>query len=356
MKNNDFIETNPLPVEIVFHPSWWYKHTGISFDEDFFYHPLKRVESEQRMEKELFERFGEYGLGSDYQQKLPVIGAVHNAAGYLVSEILGCEIRYSGDQAPQVVCPQKENFAIDVENIMRSQPVKRLLTLINSLKAKYGYVTGDINWGGVLNLAIDLRGEAMLMDMMLYPDESQKFFNDIARVIEQFTSMIYACTGSTSVSVNRIVRHIRKPVFLHSECTHTMIPEDLYEQLLLETDIRWSNQNRPYGVHFCGKDPHRFADSYAKIPHLDFLDLGWGGDVELLRKKLPGTFFSLRLDPVTINSTPDDELKNTIKRLVSESGDLSLTGLCCINMDDKTDDSKIRLIYETAAEIRATVK
>jgi hypothetical protein len=25
----------PLPVEIVFHPSWWNKHTGITFDEDF---------------------------------------------------------------------------------------------------------------------------------------------------------------------------------------------------------------------------------------------------------------------------------------------------------------------------------
>ena len=25
------------PVEIVLSPSWWYKHAGISFDEDFFY-------------------------------------------------------------------------------------------------------------------------------------------------------------------------------------------------------------------------------------------------------------------------------------------------------------------------------
>jgi hypothetical protein len=27
---------------------WWYKNTGITFDRDFFFHPLKRVESEQR--------------------------------------------------------------------------------------------------------------------------------------------------------------------------------------------------------------------------------------------------------------------------------------------------------------------
>ncbi len=41
---------------------WWYKNTGITFDRDFFFHPLKRVESEQRMEKELYERWGKDGL------------------------------------------------------------------------------------------------------------------------------------------------------------------------------------------------------------------------------------------------------------------------------------------------------
>ena len=51
------VRSSLLPVDIVFHPSWWNKHTGITFDEDFFYHPLRRVEDERRMEKELYERF-----------------------------------------------------------------------------------------------------------------------------------------------------------------------------------------------------------------------------------------------------------------------------------------------------------
>lgn len=86
-----------LPVEIVLHPSWWHAHAGIVFDEDFFYHPVKRVESERRMEAVLRERFGAHGLGADSDRDLPVIGPVHNAAGYLLSEMLGCEIRYHSD-------------------------------------------------------------------------------------------------------------------------------------------------------------------------------------------------------------------------------------------------------------------
>ena len=336
---------------MVFHPSWWYKNTGITFDADFFYHPLKRVESEQRMEHELYERFGDLGLGEQHRETLPVIGAVHNAAGYLLSEMLGCEIRYFENQAPQVICAHREDFRVLSEDVNKNVAFKRLNTLIETLKSKYGYVVGDVNWGGILNLAIDLRGEQMLMDMMLQPEESQKFFDEIGIIIENFTNYISSNTSTTSVSVNRIVRHIEKPVFLHSECTHTMISDDLYEQLLLPADIRWSMEHRPFGIHFCGRDPHRFADSFAKIPHLDFLDLGWGGDVKLLREKLPNTFFAIRLDPVTINQTPDEELKKTIKQLVADSGDLNMTGLCCINMDDNTDDRKIRLIYETADEI-----
>lgn len=342
----------PLPVEVVFHPSWWNKHTGITFDEDFFYHPLKRVESERRMEKELYDRFGEFGLGEDHEKDLPLIGAVHNAAGYIISEMLGCKIRYEEDQAPQVLSPSKEDFDIDVEGAMNTAPIKRLNKLIEELRARYGYVCGDINWGGVLNVALDLRGDGMLTDMMLQPEETRKYFKDIASVIEKFVGYIYAQTGTTSISVNRIVKHLKPEIYLHSECTHTMISEDLYEEFLLPIDLKWSETLRPFGIHYCGSDPHRYADCFAKIPNLAFLDLGWGGDVKILREKLPNTFFSIRLDPVTINNTPDDRLENIIRNLINDSGDPMLTGVCCINMDGNTDDSKIRTIYKTVDAVR----
>jgi len=42
------------------------------------------------------------------------------------------------------------------------------------------------------------------------------------------------------------------------------------------------------------------AASFAKIPNLDFLDLGWGSDVKLLRQYLPDTFLNIWLSPVEI--------------------------------------------------------
>jgi hypothetical protein len=51
MGNN--ISQRKIPMDVVFSPEWWNKNTGITFDRDFFFHPKKRVESEQRMEQEL---------------------------------------------------------------------------------------------------------------------------------------------------------------------------------------------------------------------------------------------------------------------------------------------------------------
>ena len=221
-----------LPVDVVLHPSWWHAHAGITFDEDFFYHPAKRVESERRMEQVLHERFGRYGLGADHDRDLPVIGAVHNAAGFMVSEMLGCEVRYKADGAPDVIPAGRETLDIDPDQPFRSAAAKRYEHLRDQLKTRYGRVLGDINWGGVLNIALDLRGQDVFLDMVDDADKTRPQFRKLAEVLERFTTGIQAETGTSSISVNRNVRHFREPVFLHSECSHTMISVPDYEEFL----------------------------------------------------------------------------------------------------------------------------
>ena len=350
------LSTQQLPVDIVFHPSWWNKHTGIVFDEDFFYHPLRRVEDERRMEIELHERFGQYGLGADYDKELPQVGAVHLAAGYILSEMLGCSVEYTADSAPQVICPHIEGWELDEEKPFRSEPFRKLQKLVESLKGKYGYVCGDLNWGGVLNLAIDLKGEMVLMDMVMEPEKTRAYFNAIGRVVERFFSYIQRETGSSSISVNRLARLLDKSVYIHSECSHTMISTEDYETFLLPIDVVWSERYRPYGIHYCGTDPHRHAANFAKVPHLDFLDLGWGGDVKALREALPKTFLNIRLNPVELNGYSYDELKQIIEERVGQSGNLNLTGLCCINMDAEVGDEKVAAIFEIAEQCRKKIE
>jgi hypothetical protein len=85
---------------------------------------------------------------------------------------------------------------------------------------------------------------------------------------------------------------------------------------------------------------------------VDFLDVGWGGDVAKLRQHLPNTFLNIRLSPVEIIEQSTSEIEATIRRLVGESGKPRLTGVCCINVDEKVTDDRITCIFETVAALR----
>ena len=325
---------------------------GISFDESFFYDPQRRVEDEQKMEQLLYERFGDLGLGEDHDKMLPQIGAVHLASGYLLSEMLGCKVEYYEDAPPQVLCAHRESLDFEVEEAFCSHAFQRLVKLVEQLKAKHGYVVGDINWGGVLNIAIDVRGEEIFTDMLLEPEKANVFFRKIAQVIDKFIWYVQTNTGSSSISVNRSARLFDYPVAIHSECSHTMISEEDYRRFFLPIDQEWSLRHKPYGIHYCGKDPHRMASAFAEIERLEFLDVGWGGDVALLRKHLPDTFFNIRLNPVDIQKYSYEELVNNISERVAASGpDLTKTGLCCVNMDKSVSDQRIYEIFHVAENI-----
>ncbi len=351
-QHNKLLGDKLLPVDIVLAPEWWNRHEGISFDKDFFFHHSRRVEDEQKMEKVLYDRWGKYGFGLLKDEKRPEAGAVHLASGFLLSEMLGCNVEYTENHPPQVISAKRDDLKLNPEDAFKSVPFKNFESMLEKLKIKYGYLSGDVNWGGILNIAMDVRGEPIFMDMLMQSEETKEYLSKIAEVIEKFTKGLGSETGTTSISVNRNVRNLKQPLFLHSECSHTMISTEDYEKFLLPFDIEWSRMSRPFGVHYCGEDPHRHAESFAKIPHLDFLDVGWGGDVKVLRKHLPNTFLNIRLSPVEIVEQDNDEIRETIIRLVKESGNPYLTGVCCINMDDKITDEKITTIFETVEGLR----
>lgn len=341
-----------LPVEVVFHPSWWHKQAGISFDPDFYFHPGRRVEDERRMEEVLYEKYGDLGLGEDRGRDIPWVGNVHNAAGFLLSEMLGCRVEYPEDGPPLVIPAGQANLDLDEEAAFESPAFRRFTALVKALADRFGFVKGDVNWGGILNLALDLRGQDIFLDMADRPDEAAAYFARIGRVIDRFTSYVASRTGTTSISVNRTVRHLADPVFLHSECALTMISTAYYRRFIKPIDADWSGLKRPFGIHYCGADPHRFAEEFASLPSLDFLDVGWGGDLKMLRAGLPRTFLNIRLSPVEIVGWDETAVRREIETRVEASGDPRLTGVCCINMDDRVSDAQVRAIFETVFDLR----
>lgn len=349
---NPLLGKNILPAEVVFHPSWWNRRAGIVFDKDFFFNPLKRVESEKKMEQILYNAFGQYGLGSDRKENIPTVGPVHLAAGYMIAGMLGCGIEYRADAPPEVIPANTGKPELGIEDPFVGNVFKDFQNMCNDLKTRYGYLYGDVNWSGVLNTALDICGQSIFIEMTDNPQQVHSFFSEISGVLLRFTKIVKELTGSTSIAVNRTVRHLAQPVFLHSECSVTMISESQYSDFLKPIDREWSRQYRPYGIHFCGKDPHRFAQAFAEIPHLDFLDLGWPGDITLLRQHLPDTFLNIRLSPSELAGWDEDAIIKILHKSVQCSGNPFLTGICCINIDSSVTDEKVNALFKTVSHLR----
>jgi hypothetical protein len=67
---------------------------------------------------------------------------------------------------------------------------------------------------------------------------------------------------------------------------------------------------------------------------------------------IPEAFFNLRLSPVKIQKCSAVEVERDLTALLEQAGDLSQTGICCINMDHGTPDENVAMIFEVAERYR----
>jgi len=92
------------------------------------------------MRKILQERFGRYGIEHDTTLgPLPCIGAVYLAAGYLISEMFGCEIIFSKDSSPHVVpknITEEEEDQIEPIKLLDNKTFRELKKFVEQLKKK----------------------------------------------------------------------------------------------------------------------------------------------------------------------------------------------------------------------------
>ena len=156
-----------LPVEIVLAPGMVEPARGHHFRRRLFLSSGEARRSRAaRWSRRCYDRWGSFGLGQRPRQTLPVVGPVHLAAGFLLSEMLGCTVEYVADGPPLVRAANRENLEVTPDAAFHSAAYRRWDSLCDALKTKHGGLLGDVNWGGILNLGLDLRGQNLFIDML----------------------------------------------------------------------------------------------------------------------------------------------------------------------------------------------
>lgn len=344
-------------VDITFHPSWWNKHTGVEFDEKFWFNADYRTEADIAMRRKLFEYFGDFGIGEEHPSPRPILFSDLLACGFLYSQILGCEIQFSKDDAPQVL-PARLNEdqirSLRVPNLDHHPLWQKVQRQIDGYLEKFGYVESAINLMGIQNIALDLWGEDLFLD---YYDDESDLHSHLLDVITELSldigKRLYAVSGVVSGGVTSIIKQVVPNVYLTSNCSVTMISNDLYCEKLLPYDIRLAEVFPCFGIHHCGSNMENVIDGYLQVPNLRFLEIGAGSDLSSIAAAIKGKDIvsCIRYSPVVLKTDTEDIIRAKTEDAIRIFGSDEKLCFSCVGIDRDIGVERVREYLSVFREV-----
>ncbi len=345
----------PLGLEVVFHADWWKYYYDFDFGPDFYFVPDTRVDAERRMNRILSKRFPGLDISYNKDQDRPIIGPLHFACGYLIPSAFGCEVKFLSDAPPEVQTlnmSEDEIIKLEVPELTEAPLIRKTIEMMDILEDRFGYIEGDVGWDGLQNTALYLRGQELFIDYMMRPKLVDRLLSVIFEAQVQFVNLIRNRTGTSSISINRDILKVNPQLNVHSNCSLVMVSAEIYEKFLLPFEKRLAARLAPYGIHHCGSGMETKTELFRKVEGLQYIDVGYGSDLQLCRKYLPEQIFSTRLSPVELERMNPDEVIREVKRLVRAAGDFEKQVVCCINMTHNVSDENVFAIHEAINQLK----
>ncbi len=335
-----------IPLGVGFYPDWMHQNIGVSFGREYYYDPDYRVEAQARIQRGLYERFGDVGLGQAEPAPRPLItfGMV------MLPAVFGCEIIYKDDALPWAMplnLSKEECDRLARPDLTNVSPMKEILGQIDHFQAKYGRVVGDINTTGVQNLALKLRGDELYIDYFEDSEFAHRLLRFCTECIIDLWQMVYPITGTGAVDVTPMCD---PTIYCVPNCTVEQISGETYEEFGLPYDRILARACHPFGIHHCGNiDP--VIDRYARIEHLVFVEAGFGSDFAGAREILgPKVAFNARISPVLMKNGTPEQVAAAVKDAIDQGAPLENFSIDTVGLTFGTPDENVRAARQTAME------
>ena len=337
-------------VDITFHPSWWHKVAGIDFGERFFYDAPWHIERDRDMRRALYDHFGEYGLGEKDPAPRPILFSDLIASGFLYSALLGAEVEYFADNAPQVHCAALEDeavWALKAPDLDAFPLWQRIQKQIGLLREHFGRVESAVNLQGIQNVALDLRGQQLFYDYYDDPDLAHHLLNTVTELTLDLGRRLYAVSPTVSGGVTAIVKQALPEVYLTSNCSVTMISDRLYCDFLLKYDTVLAEAFPQFGIHHCGSNMENNIEGYLLVPNLKFIEIGAGSDLKRIAEALAAhgrsdMLCNIRYSPVKLKTAELETIRADTQDAIEAFGSDEKLYFSCVGIDADTEDEKIK--------------
>ena len=337
------------PYDVTFHPGWWNRYAGIEFDETFFFDETYRIEADMAMRRVLFDLFGAYGIGEKDPKPRPILFSDLIACGFLYSELLGCKVTYTADDAPQVICasiPDERIPTLQVPDLDSHPLWQKVQRQIDAMLSRFGYVESAVNLMGIQNIALDLRGQALFLDYYDDDNLSVKLLETACMLSIEIGKRLSAVSPVLSGGVTSIVKQVLPRVYLTSNCSVTMISNAAYCRHLLPWDLRLARAFPCFGIHHCGNNLENVIDGYLQVPQLQFLEIGYGSDLEkvaaaLRRHGRDDIACCIRYSPARLKNACADEIRRETEATIRTFGTGASLSFSCVGIDRDIPHEKV---------------
>jgi uroporphyrinogen-III decarboxylase len=341
-------EKRHIPLGAGFYPDWWHKEYGIAFDKKYYFDPETRIEARMAMDKALYERFGEVGLGEASPKPKPIV----TAAMITLPAVFGCEVVYEEEAIPWAIplnLSEEKVMKLEVPDILNTWPMTEWTKQIDYLKKKYGRVIGDINTTGIQNLALKIRGDQLYIDYFENPRLCHHLLRICTESVKRLFQFNFKATGTGAIDVTPMCD---PKLAVIPNCTEEQISNNIYESFLLryDNDVADAFQSVGLGVHHCGS-VNEVLTGYSKIRHLKFVEIGFGSDVKRCRDVLgPDVAVNARISPVLMKNGAAEDIAAEVRSLIDQGAPLHNYSIDTVGLTHGTPDENVKTARRTAAE------
>ena len=325
-----------LQLDITFTRDYHARHFGLKYGPDYFDDVRTRAETDMASRRALFQRFGDLGLGQ--QDPQPVV-----QLGY--DDTLNVTLMFGGQlQVSSGISWVHPGF-LAANNVETLQPPPIPDTWPHS-KFLQQFETAVKAFGpdsvrppvphGILEAALEMRGQEFLEDMLVQPALANHLLDVLTEIVinlKEFWDR--KCFG-------RPVRGLSL-----GGCSTTMLSPDQVAAFLVP---RYSRIARRFGDAFvcsCGPSTHNLQNLSA-IEGVRYVRLGWGTDLNKAAHFMKHRHIKASLDVVRCATLDPDRIAQDVENVLSSLEPVDEVSLLLIHAGADTPDDNVRRIVQTA--------
>jgi len=324
-----------IDVTLTFCRGYYRAHFGdlFSFDREYFCNVDKRMEITVAMQKALYERFGDLGLGDPDPEPRTTLGFDDTLN---VTAIFGGHVRFSQNYTwlePGTLSDDRAVEELEVPDLENTWPQT---LFISQFDEHQGSVSAP-GLHGIVDSAMDLRGSAFLVDLIERPDRAEKLLDVLVQTVVELKEFWDT----------RAYGRTRSGIALGG-CSCCVVSPKLFDKYLLPRLNQLTERFGDGKWCSCGPSTH-LLEGYAKLENVSSFRLGWDTDFKLARKLLGPAHIKATLHPARIAAGDTRQVERDVRKLLEDAagGELSLV---LINAAEGTPDENVRTIFRTVAE------